>query len=206
MKHWQQKAQDQGRFAHVGTIDLGKVILRYGSSSLQATFLHIATNSIHQYWQDDPLAHSGQSVQALKCASCNHIMSIDHLGVCNQPTAIHFRVQLMKDVVNVLTAIASSDGRRLLTDWSSQDLEHFMVMVCPILSLPPHGISYLTHRHDHYIRCMIGAFAEIESNSIIRKLNRSLPSRLDESSLIAMRLVRITCLESINTLFNSLKI
>src|SRR5689334_22131387 len=33
MEHWRDKSDSQGRFAHVGTIELGRVILRFGSTS-----------------------------------------------------------------------------------------------------------------------------------------------------------------------------
>jgi ribonuclease HI len=205
MTHW-QTIKDQGRFAHAGTIDLARIILRFGPPSLQIELIQIATNSIHQQWQDDPLAPSGQSVQSIKCMSCDKDMSIDHLGVCDQPTATHFRDQLTQDIINILMTVASSKGQTLLTQCSLKGLEYLLLQLCPSTSSfppPTSGIDDVTHhRRRHFIRCMIGAFTEAESNTITRNLDIKLPN---ETTRTAMRHIRMACLEGVGQFYISLK-
>ena len=48
LAHWQSRL-GQGVFAGLGTIELGRVVCTHGSASQQATFVHVATNSIHYH-------------------------------------------------------------------------------------------------------------------------------------------------------------
>ena len=134
-------------------------------------------------------------------------MNIDHLGICTQPIATLFRLELMKDIINILgTMIASHDGRRLLIQWSHHnDLKELLLCMCPFRSTQVVDLLRDIERHHHYIRCMMGAFTEAESNSIIHKLTQSSPPH-DESLRKVMGLIRLKCVESLGTFFSNLKV
>jgi exonuclease III len=103
---WVNKADHQAYFAGPGIIELGRVVLKFGSPLQQITLVHVATNSIHFHWcqQDDGTS----KLKQLQCATCAaETMTLSHLlsDTCTDASTIQFRLQLGNhdgfDVINI---------------------------------------------------------------------------------------------------------
>ena len=89
---WQQKS-DQGELACPGMLDLGRVVLQRGTREQQATFVHVATNSIHYFRQ--PTMPAGSELHQLPCSdACHCYLTIAHLAACEAPASVAFRARL----------------------------------------------------------------------------------------------------------------
>ena len=78
-----------GSFACQALLDTSKEVMTCGSPLQQATFLHVATNSIQCCWQK--LADGSSKVLPLPCSTCGVALTLAHLAVCQAPNSSNFR-------------------------------------------------------------------------------------------------------------------
>ena len=110
--HWQQQPAAvtmDGYFASAALLDTGRVVLAHGSHIQQATFLHIATNSIQCCWQ---LAADGASrkVLPLQCNSCRVALTLAHLAACPSAQSAAFRAEQRQRLLSALSSDPQARG------------------------------------------------------------------------------------------------
>jgi hypothetical protein len=166
---WQaklEKGDQSGQFAHVGTMDMGRTVLKSGSHDEQQTFVHVATNSIHYHLQPLSLgADPGPGeLKQRECEPCGAILTVHHLMTCPEPLAIGMRRDLQLDI---LAAFGRLDECQ---DWcrAMSRLDH--QQMARTLFPPPAAAVSAGARLDHLVRCMIGAFTHSECQRAIKSL------------------------------------
>jgi len=162
---WQDKlakGDSSGQFAHVGTMDMGRVVLRHGSFVEQQTFVHVATNTIH--FHRLPVADGTTPIQQHQCVICATTMTVHHLMTCPSPDVVGMRQGLQHDILAILGDLdVCQDWLRAM---SRVDLQQMSAVLFP----PPVAAS-VEVRRDHHVRCMIGAFTQSECHGAIKLLN-----------------------------------
>jgi ribonuclease HI len=107
---WKGKPWPQNYCASPGVVELGRICMRYAPSTIQSTFLHVATNSIHFHWVESPTAPD--RLQPLSCAACSEPLSLLHLLSCPSSTSTAFRQKLQRSILRLLAEDAPT------RDWS----------------------------------------------------------------------------------------
>lgn len=192
MSRWASKPE-QGLFACAGMVDLGVVVLREGSPTLQCTFVHIATNSIHFYWP----AGRGALLQQLQCAACACTFNLLHLTTCPTPAASTHRQQLQQSIVDLIDEFGSAawlrDHRHLPADKLAQCL--IPPSRAALDDPEPHALRL------HTTRCLLGAFSTAEGTAMLSALRITDPKQ----RRIFLSRLRLLCLEHIDLTFTALK-
>jgi hypothetical protein len=106
---WTAKVEGQGYLAGPATMELGRIVLRHGTAAHQATFVHVATNSIEYHWLT--AADNTSSLQRVLCAPCHAVLSLAHLAECPRAISAVFRSQLRRDIISLLSIVACT------SDW-----------------------------------------------------------------------------------------
>lgn len=193
---WQAKLDKgdlTGQFAHVGTIDMGRVVLKHGSVDEQQTFVLVATNSIHYHRL--PLAADGSTpLQQLQCGPCGQVLTVHHLMTCPEPSACDMRRELQLDI---LAAFSRFDECR---DWlAAMSRVDFEQMIAALFPPPAAAVAADLGLNDHHVRCMIGAFTHSECLRAILSLGIEDPKH----GLIAFRKFRCACLSQVAKFYAS---
>jgi ribonuclease HI len=97
LAYWSGFRNHQGTFACDGAIELGRVVLKEGSTAQQKTLVHVATNSIHFHWYppDDPDA----TLEQVQCDGCKVALTLDHLATCFAPSCVDYRLELQNAIL-----------------------------------------------------------------------------------------------------------
>ena len=91
-----------GSFACPALLDTSREVMACGSPLQQATFLHVATNSIQCCWQKQ--ADGTSKVLPLPCTACGVALTLAHLAVCKTPDGVSFRAAQKLAVLNLTVA------------------------------------------------------------------------------------------------------
>jgi len=195
LTRWTARTDGGGLLAAPGTLDLGQAVLRHGSPVLQATFVHVATNSIHFFWLlgDDGKQH----LTRLQCKACKKDLTLEHLfdPVCPAIFAQRFRSDLQLDLISLLTPVPCT--ARWLRAHRASSLTRQLASLFPS---PPWVTSLdLLGRHRTLVSC--GAFTRAQATSASRSLGFA-SAEDGRSTLLQMRLL---CLQHIDALFRRRK-
>jgi hypothetical protein len=204
MAKWKGKPWPQGYFASPGVVELGRICMRYAPSTIQHTFLHVATNSIHFHWVESPAAPD--RLQPLSCAACSEPLSLLHILSCPSSTSTSFRQKLQRSILRLLAEDAST------RDWSRT---HAHLPLLPLLehlfpfSTPPSSSSSTLPSHStdeekrrHLCLCMGGAFTLRQANAALRSLGHS---PINPAAQLLMQRLRFLCLELIGAAYSCWK-
>jgi hypothetical protein len=193
LARWEAKP-DQGYFACAAMLQLGRAVLRSGSPSLQAAFVHVATNSIHLLWLK--AAHGPDALQSLRCgdAACDQPLTLAHLAECNGASATGFRASLQHSIVRALSR------ERCASAWLRSN-RALLLPACLLKLFPVAADVNPAERLRHLTRVMCGAFSRAQENAATRALG--FPSA-EEGRPTLLRL-RLLCLEHVQQLFSDLK-
>jgi hypothetical protein len=174
-----------GAFAGDALLDTNRVVLAHGSPSQQATFMHIATNSIQCCWQLTPDGLS-RNLRPLWCTTCDVPLTLTHLTQCADDGAV-FRSSQQIAVQTVL----SSDARTL--PWLNANrhlsLTELLVQLFP---RPPD-----TPMHLHVTHVMCGVFSARQANEASKLLGFA---RAEDGRRL-MQQLRLCCVDGIHTFF-----
>jgi hypothetical protein len=103
-----QSLVGQGVLASAGMIELGRLTMMHGTSAQQATFVHIATNSIQYHWRTDASDNSSLQQLQLHCAQCDDTMSFTNLTTYPAISSIDWQRELRNANAAVLSSLAQS--------------------------------------------------------------------------------------------------
>jgi ribonuclease HI len=190
LTRWEQQAAvaDQGFIACAGLLQLGRAVLRSGSPELQATFVHVATNSVHFYIHNDGLPDS--AVAQLPCehppCGVGAVLSLAHAVTCMSKPARHFRLKLRDAIVAAVSSEPCTAG--WLRANSGLRLRMLLLALFPV---PDSATPAESTRLQTRVLC--GAFSREQENAAARALG--FPSILDSRATLLQ--VRLLCLEHI---------
>ena len=204
MLKWTSKVDDQGYLASPGMVELGRIVLKYGSSSQQITMIHVATNSIHYHWFT--AVDGTSSLQQLQCASCHQTMSLNHLITCPHVDCISFRHELQQDIINLLTVeSASSDWLR---DHHHSPLSQLLQTLFPMpgsVASSSAAASSSAPKLHHLTRILTGSFTSSESNAASKLIGLTSASKLSKCAPSPLNKLRLLCLDHISQVYNKWK-
>ena len=189
-------AADQGRLASSAMIQSCREVMQHGSSTQQATLVHVATNTIHYHWHAIAGAprRLAKLVQLQCSAHCLTSLTVAHLAACPHHRA--YRQALRDAIVGLL------DRHELTHDWlrvnSRLDLHRLMSTMIPSASPIPAASDASCLRRT---RLMVGAFTSAESDAAMLRIGLD----DDVDSRTVMVEMRLICLDHIATLYNKLK-
>ena len=179
-----------GSFACPALLDTSKEVMACGSSLQQATFLHVATNSIQCCWQK--LADGTSKVLPLPCNACGVALTLTHLAVCKAPDGVSFRDAHKRGVLDQL------DCDPATTRWRQVHQHLPLTDLLARLFPPPPGVP----NDLHITRVMCGVFSTRQANAALKLLG--VTNAKDGRQL--MRQLRLCCLDGLHQHFNALKI
>jgi hypothetical protein len=192
LTRWTEKPDGLSLLAGPGMLDLGTAVLKHSSTELQATFLHVATNSIDYHWMRG--ADRDGQLQRMRCTACAKFLSLDHLAECRGPLGVAFHAGLQRDLLSLLAKSASTSawllkhrGRTLLQQLLS-------LFPCPAPVPSPEYSRHIT-------RSMCGAFTHSQATSASRLLGFASV----EDGAPTLLQMRLLCLQHVDTLFRGLK-
>jgi hypothetical protein len=191
LQRWQDKPPSDmtdGAFACAALLDTSRVVLRHGKSYHQATFMHIATNSIQCCWQQSADGANRQ-VKPLWCSSCDVALTLSHLVHCADNAV--FRLNQRVAIVSTLSSCADTQP------WL--DAHKHLPFADLLLQLFPRPQN--THLHIHLTRVMCGVFSAQQANAAIKTLNCT--RERDGNQL--MRRLHLCCIDGVHSLFHTLK-
>ena len=182
-------------------IHLGRIILKHGSHQQQQTFVHVASNTIHYHRVTDPNDHSSSPsthLTQLECSDCHgQPLTLAHLMLCRGPTALDFHRDLLHSILD--------QGFSHITEcqhWLSHAKDHVDLHDLMIWLFPPSArLTSVDERHDHTIRCMIGAFTIGQSTSAMLRLGIK-DLKVGQSAFVTIRQV---CLQHIGQFYHAIK-
>ena len=191
LQRWAHKPPSDmpdGTFACAALLDSSRVVLRHGTPSQQAAFMHIATSSIQCCWQ---LSADGvnRTVKLLWCASCGAALTLTHLVHC--PDNAVFRLTQRIAVLSTLSTCAGTQ------DWL--DAHNHLSFTDLLLQLFP--LPKDTPSHIHLTRVMCGVFSTQQANSAIKTLNCT----RETNGIKLMRQLRLCCIHGVHAHYQSLK-
>jgi ribonuclease HI len=205
-EHWKHHYREtQGMFASTGTIDLGRVIMKFGSAQEQATFIHLATNTIDCYWKTVPNdanpALEEKTYSHLQCEfdTCKTDMNILHFSTCLNSKACSSRQLLQNSLMQSITDSQSKSNwlgvnRRF-------ELSTFLLRLFP----PSADTRSVDDRNRHIARCMMGAFTCTEANAAAKLLSFSVKNTSKQTPS-PMDLIRLLCVKHFTHTFTAWKI
>jgi ribonuclease HI len=177
-----------GAFACTALLDSSRVVLAHGSPSQQASFMHIATNSIQCCWQQSADGSSRQ-VKPLWCASCDVALTLTHLTECADNAVFRFNQRVV--VLTLLSSYAWTqpwlDVRRHLS---------LTELLLELLPRPPD-----TPMHLHVTRIVCGVFSARQANAALKSLDCI---RAQDGRRL-MQELRLCCVDGVQTFFQTLK-
>jgi hypothetical protein len=183
-----------------GSLELGSIVLRHGSASLQSAFVHVATNSIHHLWLPTGRADRPTAVKCLSCAPCSaagaamQAFTLQHLTVCTQRSAAAFRVRL-RDAITALLA-ASPCTAAWLAAHGRKELSAMLLCLFPI----PAGAT-VAEQQLHSTRLLCGAFTSAQARAATKLLGFASA----EDGRLSLVHLRLRCLEHCTTFFSDRK-
>jgi hypothetical protein len=173
-------------------MDLGKIIMKFGSAIQQNTLLHLATNSIQAYWKENG---SGENILSeVKCDLCRQPMTILHLSGCRGAKAMTFHQSLKQRLLNLLRE--SHCDRNWIRSNHRLDLSSFIRKL-----FPPPAESDAEAIRLHTARCMMGAFSFTESNAAAKLLQFP----ISNNHPTPMELFRCCCVDQFSLSYTSWK-
>ncbi len=191
LQRWQEKPpsdMSDGTFACAALIDTSRAVLRHGTSSQQAAFMHVATNSIQCCWQQSADGASRQ-VKPLWCASCDVALTLTHLVHCADNAV--FRLNQRVAVVNTLSSCAETQP------WLAA--HNHLSFTDLLLQLFPQPRD--TPLPVHLTRVMCGVFSTQQANAAAKALNCT----RERDGMQLIRQLRLCCLTGVHTLYQTLK-
>ena len=179
--------------------DMGRVIMKHGSHQEQQTFVHVATNTIQYYRVVDPNDDSQTILtqQLLQCPSCNETLNLTHLMSCPDPLSLDLHQEIITSVLDGFDHLSECSHWLQHARDDHVHLHDLMVWLFPLAAS-----SSDVEKHDHTIRCMIGAFTTSQSTNAIKRLG----IRNKEWGQSAFITIRRVCLEHIGEFYNKLKL
>ena len=191
LTRWAEKPE-QGRFAGVGTIALGRDVVRDGTEEQQRTLVHVASNSIHRLWVTDDDDHS--HVGSLRCVACDSDLTLDHVALCLDAPCEDLRQTLHTDICALLARHA--ECRRWCEAMGHAGLRRLLLSLFP---LPDSAAA--AEVADHLTRCMVGAFTRAQCTAAMHSLGIA---DLDDGRR-TLTSIRLRCLDRIGTFYCALK-
>ena len=195
---WHQHG-DTGIFASEGTIELGRVVMNSGSATQQATFVHIATNSIHYYWPRlGPDPHDSVLTQVPCTAECTasdtNYLTLEHLAHCRSRISRRCHQQLRDELIQHLTCFDACHA------WLAA---HSRDSLFPLLSnlFPLPGSVTVEEFLVHPARCLIGAYTRSECT----KAGKTLGFNELSEGRSALDQLRLLCVTHIGQFYTGLK-
>ena len=171
-------------FACSGMVELGRVIMKFGSVPQQNALLHLATNSIQHYWVEDDAGE--KSLTEVACDTCPLALSILHLSDCLGAKAAQYRHTLKERLLHSLRG--SQCDRNWLSANSRLDLPSFIRQLFPPSA---DALGAAEAMRLHTARCMMGAFSPSQSNAAAKLLH--FPLSTDRPT--AMEMLRCVCVD-----------
>jgi hypothetical protein len=175
-----------GHFRMLGDMELGSVVMKFGSATQQNALLHLATNSIQHYWTENDAGE--KSLQQVQCAACFHPFTILHLSDCPAAEAVGFRHTLKERLLQSLRR--SQCDRNWLSANQRLDLPSFVRQLFPL----PADAAGAEAIRRHTARCMMGAFSKSEANAAAKLLQFP----LSNARPTAMELFRCCCVDQLS--------
>ena len=193
---WANKPLPQSYFADADMQELGCVVLRHGSAAQQATFLHIATNTIQYHWMSDHADGSSSTLQPVRCsAGCGEALTLDHLATCQEAMCESFRQQLRTNILNLLAEVDDTQS------WLRQCNHLALLELLRRLFPAPQTVDCILQWDRHPIYAMCGAFSRNEASAAIKTLGF-----IDKSEgQTLLRRLRLLCIDHIATFYLSRK-
>jgi len=176
-------------------IELGQQTLCHGSAVLQATLVHVATNSIDFFWPSGGIGSGDVHLQRLRCDQCATSLSLDHLIDCPEPYSVQFRNRLADDIRTTLGVDPCT--QRWLATRTRCSLVNLLLTLFPIIPT-----ASASERLRHLTCAMAGAFTRRQSNSA-SKLIGFLSAEDGGPTFLRLRL---QCLESIGQAYRNWKV
>jgi hypothetical protein len=204
--HWQQRSavagvdEGQGVLAGAAMVDLGRVVMRHGSSQQQCTLVHVATNSVHFYWPPAVAAVVDASVQRLTCPHCHTPLTLTHLASCSlSATCMQFQHRLKTHILQLVAppAAASPVTQQWRRDHAHLSLTAMLRQLFPMPDVPPASLH--PQRYDAALVC--GAFTLRQSNAAAKSLGCA--DLLTGRSL--MQRLRLLCLDHVAHFYSDRK-
>ena len=191
---WASKVADQGVLAGAGMLELGRQVLRHGSASLQATLVHVATNSIQYFWTKDPHGHG--ALQQLPCtAACDQLRTLEHITECMlDRSIIEFRKRLQQSVCSALSEDACTRG------WLATH-QHLALRALLLALFPAPASASADEQRRHLALLMVGAFTPPQATAASKLLGFA-TAKDGRQCLLRLRL---RCLESIEKAYRNWK-
>ena len=146
LTRWSAKSDDRSFMACSGMLDLARAVLLHGSSELQATLVHVATNSIDFHW----LHRVGQnaSLEQLSCPVCSQVFTIGHVVTCPAPCGVAFRAGLRRDLLALFAPLACT------TVWMrANGHRNLQLQLLSLFPPSPAATPLEQHRHLIFITC-----------------------------------------------------
>jgi hypothetical protein len=177
-----------GAFACTALFDSSREVLAHGSPSQQATFMHIATNSIQCCWQQSADGSSRQ-LKPLWCDSCDVALTLTHLTECADNTV--FRLSQRVAVLTLLSSYA----------WTQPwlDVRLHLSLSELLLELFPRPPD--TPMHLHITRIMCGVFSARQANAALKSIGCT---RAQDGRRLMLEL-RLCCVDGVQIFFQALK-
>ena len=161
-----------------------------GSPLQQATFLHVATNSIQCCWQK--LADDTSKVLPLPCNACGVALTLAHLAICKAPDGVNFRAAQKLTMINLIDCDPATS--RWLCVHQHLPLTDLLTRLFP----PPPG----TPNDLHITRVMCGVFSTRQANAALKLIGVTNAKHGRQ----LMQQLRLCCLDGLHQHFNALKI
>ena len=179
-----------GFFAGAALLDTSKVVLAHGTPSQQATFMHIATNSLQCCWQGT--ADGAKSrVIPLSCSSCDTTLTLSHLTECLDMPAVRFRAKQRVALLAVLSSDASTHA------WLNAN-KHLSLsaLLIKLFPAPPD-----TSIDAHITHMMCGVYSARQANAAVKSLGFA----RSEDGRFLMRQLRLCCVDGVHAHYSVLK-
>jgi hypothetical protein len=191
LEHWRGLAGviPQGALASEAMIELGRAVLQSGRSAHQRTFLHVATNSIHCYWD------ANATLTQLHCGGCDETRSLGHLIDCvNSPRGLTFRWELAIAIRDCFGAAPCTRAWHHAT--RRLGLRDLLASLFPISAT-----ASAEEQHRHFTCLLVGAFTRRQANAAAKSAGFASG---DDGRDCLLRL-RLLCLEHVAKSFDRWK-
>jgi hypothetical protein len=179
--------------------DAGRVVLRHGSRSQQATFVHVVINSIH--YHRPPVPRGARSVlEPVPCAASHVPLTLAHLAVCADASCAQPRQQLQRAIVALLSEYAAT--RDWLRLHRRLPLPELLTSLFPPPAPP--AAARDAERQRRLTRLLCGAFTRREANAAAKRVGLDPLLHRDDATAMLLRL-RLACLDSVASLYDERK-
>ena len=206
LEHWQQKKDNTRFFASQAISHLGRVVLKHGSAELQASFVLLATHSLHYMWLPDKAG-----LHEMQCDTCaapiddlsdseddrNHYLTPSHLTSCTDTIGVRFRERLRLQIINTLHPHPAAQP--WLRQHQHASLSSILLSLCPTSAA---ASAANQPRHLTYVMC--GVLTTTQVNAAVRTLGFTDPLDVTQGQR-AVRALQLLCLDHVRQVYATRK-